>query len=258
MSELLVKNCLFFTDKRGEIQDTWSLFADDANDEYRQRATDWNLSHGMDTILFTLNNEGKTSMFKKAFMGELNWDKLAVVDRWLRKWQSHGFKIVPAFYDGPQVADGKYHPIIDRPMEQHQAFLKAAVGYLNQFAVGYVLGCETNRYWGTSTVNTLVETIKSHAAGKPVGTHMCWDPSRYDFPQALDFWAHEFRWSPRDGDEKSAAECVAEIKDRISKAPAGRPCWASEYNIYCDGNRIKEQSRALAAVEGVYGIGGQM
>lgn len=253
MSVTLVRNCLFFPDSHGEIQDTWSLFADDANDAYRNRAVAWAASQGLDTLVMVLNHERKTSMFQKQYMGPLDMNKVNMALQFITSKAKEGWKIVPAWFDGPET-NPKYGPILNQ-WDKHEAFIQAACNSLNPYVAGYLIGCETNRYFSTEQVEQLVAWTKKYSNGKPVGTHMCWKPNEYRLPANLDFLAYEFSWHPEKGDDTSAAECVREIQDRIAHAP-GLPFWASEYNLNPSGSRIKEQSRALVNVNGVYGIGG--
>jgi hypothetical protein len=68
--------------------------------------------------------------------------------------------------------------------------------------------------------------------------------------------AYEHSWHPREGDYHSVADCVNELKDRQAALPPGFPIWACEWNLNPTGEQIVNQSRAMAEVPGIVGIGG--
>jgi len=260
MSNILVNNCLFYPGVSAKVMGTWNLFGDGTTEADRKAFQTWGnkkLQPLTKTVVINLLNEDQMSPFKGAFMGPLDNARVNLIASWSQRFIADGWKIVYAIYDGPASGKGKYRPILSAPQSQHALFLSIAIPFLNPWATAYMVGCESNRYFkDPAIVEAAVACIKQYAGGRPIGTHMCWNPAKYRLPSNLQFLAYEHSWSPDKGDAMSVAACVAEIKNIQSRLPAGFPLWPCEWNLNPTGSKIVEQARAMAALPGIVGIGG--
>ncbi len=256
MSLPLQINDSLFWQYKGKVNSTWGLGCGDGfDDDMRLAYVEWCQDKGCDGIIILLNNEGYVSLFRDHYMGSVDMGKYNKLIQYCQYLKSNHIKIVFAFYDGPEIRDGKYWPIISQ-LDKHEAFMQAACQALNQYASAYLIGCETNRYWTPELVNQAIWTCKKYAGLIPVGSHEQWNPVGRKFVGG-DFCCYETRNHPKDGDAISVKDMVDEIKYIQTFLPAGFPVWVSEFN-WSDSSRAIAQARALAALPGVVGVGGPL
>jgi hypothetical protein len=254
---LAINDSLFFWHK-GKVYGTWGLACGDGyTDDIRMGYLAWCEKHGCDGVLVCLNNEEYISLFSNGFMNSVDMIKYDTMMNYFRLLKSYGAKIAVAFYDGPAAPGGKYHPILDQPVPMHEAFIQAACQVLNPLVSAYVVGCETSRYWDSSTVTGAVAIIKKYAGLIPVGTHMVWKPDSYALPAGMAFLAYETLNHPKDGDKISVADMVREVQGILARLPPGFSLWVSEFN-WNDSVRARDQAKAIAELPGVVGVGGPL
>ena len=259
---LIVNNSLFWNYK-GEILSSWYLCGDGSTDDMREAHVQWCLKNKCNTVLICLNNEDMMSLFKKAFMGPLDDNKCTTLANYVMRIRAAGLMVAFAFYDGPAIPSGKYHPILDCPEELHAYFIKAVCDAFNPYVSLYLIGCETNRYWSSDKVEQFVYHTKQCAGpGHFVGTHEQgvgmrngkWVMTRR-VPVNADFHCHEMSNDPHNGDSGSVADMVNEVRFLVSQAN-GIPIWVGEFNLNAGGSISRAQARALTALPGVIGVGG--
>jgi hypothetical protein len=262
MSELLVKNSLFWR-YNGEIKSSWYLCGDEGTPAMREAHLQWCIKEKCDTVVLNMNNEEMMSLFRNGYMRDLDIPKCEVFMQYVRKIALSGGNVVPVFFDGPAIPGAKYHPIVES-WHLHEAFIAATCAALNPYVRAYIIGCETNRYFSVEQVEELVRVTKKYCGLLPVGTHEQsvgqkngqWVLHRR-IPSNLDFFGYETSNHPADGDQRTPDDMVEEVRFLVSQCQ-GKPVWVMEHNLNADGAISRAQARAMAAIPGVYGIGGPM
>jgi len=262
MSQIYIINALFWY-YMGRVESSWYLCGDRTTDAMRMAHIRWCLDHGCNTVLLNFENEELMSLFKpKKFMQEWDWDRCNLVMDYILKIRSAGLMVAIALYDGPSSPDGKYHPILDCPDSVHVNFIRIICQILSPYVDLWLLGCETNRYWSSDKVEQAIQIIKQASPLRLVGTHEQgvgkrngkWVMTRR-VPRDADFHGHELSNHPMDGDDRSVADMVAEVKFLVANS-GGKPIWIVEHNLNQWGAKGKAQSRAMAKINGVYGVPG--
>lgn len=262
MSTIYVKNALFW-DYKGRVESSWYLCGDNSNAEMREAYVCWCLKHGCNTVLLCLQNEELISMFKPGkYMEEWNSARVDMTAAYIRRVKAAGLMVAIAFFDGPEIPGAKYHPILRCDDAKHAEFIKIVCKALYNWVDLWLVGCETNRYWSSDKVEAAISVIKQYAPMRFVGTHEQgvgqkdgkWIMTRR-VPRNAMFHCHETSNHPKDGDKRSAADMVDEVKHLVAHA-GGVPIWVGETNLNQWCKQGREQSRALAEIDGVYGVPG--
>jgi hypothetical protein len=214
----------------------------------------WSGARRINTFVFSMNNEGMMSFFRPGkYMQEFDWARCALVLTKLQALAATGCMIIPAFFDGPQILPkdgGTYHPILDC-WDRHERFISTACAALNSIASGYLIGCETDRYFKeVHQVEQLVAWTKQYSNGRLVGTH----EGALRRINGLDFFAYEHPWHPNTGNRHSPEECVA-YANKVGEVYPDISTYPMEWTIYGDTQLAYEQADALSQVSGVRGIG---
>ena len=251
---LIVNNSLFWNYK-GTILSSWYLCGDGSTADMRKAHLEWCGKYGCDTVVLCMNNEDIMSLFRDGYMRTFDDNKVNIFAEYIFQIHSLGGKVVLAFFDGPAIPNGKYHPILEC-MDRHEAFIKIVVTACNPYVAAYLIGCETNRYFSTEIVEAAIAITKQYCGDKPVGTHEQWNPDARRWASNADFICYETRNHPKDGDSRSAMDFVNEIKGIQAKLPPGYPVWVCEWNWNAASATSRAQARAMAALPGVVGIGG--
>lgn len=255
-SPLLINNSLFWQYK-GQPLATWlDLCGDAGTKDRRDKHIQWCQKYGCNSVVLCLNNAEYMSLFRNGYMRDWDTNKVNMFTGYVSQLKSLRGRIVIAFFDGPENG-GKYAPILSC-WDRHQAFIQIACQALNPYVYAYLIGCETNRYFSTGQVETLIRWTKQYAGSIPVGTHEQWNPKARRWPGNADFICYEHSWHPKDGDSKSASDCVKEINNIKNKLPPNYSVWAGEWNMNSWGSKSRVQARAMAALPSVYGIGGPL
>ena len=276
--DIPLRSCLFWPDARGDIQDTWSLFADDAGDASVLGYADWHRSRDLNAVVFLLSHERKMRRIWEFIVNgqAQHEDYCRAVYRNIQAAGQAGTILVPAFFDEPNAG---YDPIIKAPMEQRVKFFRDLCPVLNPHVAGYIVGCESNCV-STAENEAMIDAIQQFTE-KPVGVHMAWNPNKgskmhgigsvggwrgkqpklrrgYAFPRNARFLAGEAYWHPKDGDDKSITAVTGWATTVRDGLPEGVAFWPLEYNLNPVGRMIVLQSQALAKLPGVWGVGGPM
>jgi len=263
MSELLVHNSLFW-DYNGAPLSSWYLCGDGSTRDQRDAHLRWCEKNKCPTVILNMNNEEIMSLWKPGkYMRELDNAKAQVFVEYVQQIHSYGGQPVIAFFDGPQIANAKY-PCLNY-LDRHGEMIRITVEVLDEYVAAYLVGCETTRYekpWNMGIVETVIGYLRT-LTKKPVGTHSVlagrndngWY-MKYGIPRNAQFHCLETSNDPWAGDGRSVADMVSEVRYVVSQAN-GVAIWVGEHNVH-SGARSRAQSRAMAAIEGVYGVGGPM
>ena len=251
--KILVKNSLFYNGSNG-LRGTWNFWGDGSNQGDRNAYYAYASKHGMNTLVWNCFNEGQMSLFKPGKYGvEYDQARCDMIAAECKQLAVVGAKVVPAFFDGPSIPDGKYFPILNQ-WDKHQRVLSEIVPKLNPVSAAYILGCELNEYFNRLQVEQLIDWIVPLAEGRPVGVHMA--PIRsWGYPRNSAFWAIELQGKLENGDNRTPADCAREISEYAAALP-GHSLWPMEWSLKPDSPNFAAQARAMAAVPGVRGIGG--
>jgi len=198
-------------------------------------------------------------------MGTLDNRRVDLLANYVFKLRAEGLFVAFAFYDGPAIPGGRYHPILAASDMQHAVFIKEVCRAFNPYVSIYLLGCESGRYgWSSDRVEQFIFHIKQCAGpGHLVGAHeqsVGWNGKGWYMkrrvPRNADIHCYETSNHPKDGDSRTAASMADEVRFLVANA-GGIPVWVAEHNLY-DSARSREQSRAIAEIPGVIGIPGPM
>lgn len=291
MSQLFVNNSLFWNYK-GTILSSWYLCGDGSTADMRRAHLDWCSKYGCDTVVLCMNNEDIMSLFRDGYMRNFDDARVNIFAEYIFQIHRLGGQVILAFWDGPAIPNGKYHPILEC-MDRHEQFIKIVVEACNEYVAGYLIGCETNRYFSTEIVEAAIAVTKQYCGNKPVGTHEQWNPDARRWASNADFICYETKNHPAMGlvgselsfkeialqnqlalaagntppltvesqalvSGRSPADYVSEVKHVQSHLPPGYPFWFCEYKLDCWTDAGREIARTVAALPGVYGIGGPL
>ena len=139
--------------------------------------------------------------------------------------------LVPCFFCGDDSATTKNFRF-------HELFLKHAVPWLDKYSKAYLISTEASKSMDVVEMYNLISYIKQYTT-KPVGVHN----QGTNIPANADFLAYEFSWHPKYGNDKSVAQVVTEAQHALNMYP--NPVWFQEMNLFPEGQRAREQSRAI-------------
>jgi hypothetical protein len=131
-------------------------------------------------------------------------------------------------------------------MSVHRRAIHVLTGELNPYVPGYLIGLESTEYLSQEKHIEFYNAFKHYAPDKYIGTHCS------GIVPGMDFLAWEHPWNPTKGDEHSAEETAQAGREAMQH---GITIWFTEYNTNINGNRIREQTRALSALNPA-GVGG--
>jgi hypothetical protein len=229
-----LRTCLFWK-YHGKLETTWSFFARNTTEAQRIACAQWFTEQNLNALIFLTNNEDPNcpvSFFEDGFAGEIDVAQVKIIDRWLKIGRDAGAVLVPTLYCDD---DGSHNYSVER----HKRYFDKAIPFLSDYCDAISISIESNeKFMG------LIDEMIAYArtlTDLPIGTHMQWD-CRSPLPD-LDFLLYEHKVI--DADAMSAIECADEGAKAI-KAAGNIPVGFVEYNLNPDGERIREQSRALA------------
>ena len=265
MSNPIIRSSLIFP-YRGQPWVSWYLCGDGSTDDQRNAHIAWCHANNCNTVILNLCNEELMSLFQPHdFMGTLDNRRVDLLANYVFKLRAEGLFVAFAFYDGPAIPGGRYHPILAASDMQHAVFIKEVCRAFNPYVSIYLLGCESGRYgWSSDRVEQFIFHIKACAGpGHLVGAHeqsVGWNGKGWYMkrrvPRNADIHCYETSNHPKDGDSRTAADMADEGRFLVANA-GGIPVWVAEHNLY-DSERSREQSRAIAEIPGVIGIPGPM
>lgn len=258
--QLIVRSKLFFN-YRGKLDCCWYLACADDSTRHKQDAYLEDMDRfGTDTITINIMNEDMSSVFKGEFMRSA-WDerKVGSLLSFITRLKDRKKNVVIVYFDSPPVqppSSAKYP--FWRYLNRIPDFLEICTKALAPMVDGFILGIETNR--GPLSIREVeygIGYIKKFAVrggiALPVGTH----EQSYRIASNADFIGFETRNHPvTQGDSTSVADMAADVKGLLARAN-GKPVWVIESNS-SEGAHARAQNRAMAALPGVYGIGGPL
>lgn len=236
---LPLKTCLFVPGGS-----TWDFFGHDITDADRERTLNWLVSNGMNAMIFLLTAYAadvphKMNFFENGYGGDLDLDKIKILRRYSRMFAAAGAAFVPCLL----CDDRSIHNL---PMSVHKRAIHVLTGELNPYVPAYLIGLESTEYLSQAAHNEFYQAFKHYAPDRYIGTHC------QGIVPGMDFLAWEHPWCPTTGNDHSAEETAEKGREAMQH---GIPIWFIEYNTDINGVRIREQSRALLALNSV-GIGG--
>ena len=263
-AECVIRNALFWI-YNGVTHASWLLCGDGVTAAQRTAYIQWCKKYGLNTVLLCLNNEGYMSLFKPGkYMQEWDDARVDITANFILECKAAGLLVGIVFWDHPEDKSGKYYPILSRPDELHAKFIEIVCGALNPYVDLYLIGCESNRYRSVEWVEAAIAATKQFSNGILVGTHeqnVSWSGSSLKMTRRVsstaDFWCYETANHPAKGDSVSVVDMVKEIKFLVENAH-GVPVWVGEHNLNILGATSISQARAIAGIEGVYGVDGPM
>lgn len=230
------------------IDATWGTLARNKDNAWFQRMATWQIAHNMNTVLFLTYNRDPRCLvnpFTRTYGPDINWTELQKWAVRLEGGKKPDLFLVPClFCDDDRETAGNiafqdyYIPLI-------------CVG-LDPYIKAVCIGLEMNECYSTASMERIIGVCKQWTK-KPIVVHMRWN-HKDRLPRGLDGLIYEHPWHPNYGDKHSADEVASIGADVIAKS--GLPVWFNEYNTNVNGQRIREQTRALAALPGCVGVGG--
>jgi len=247
--EFPLRSSLFWMNN-GKVDSTWRYLARNCSDADRQAMVAWQVAHGMNTMIFLTYARGGDCVvnpFVQTYGPDVDW---AEASRWLEllaPGKSPGVNLVPCLFcdDDPETA---------RNEKFQNYYVPAACVALGKYSRAICIGLEMSEQFSRIGMERIIALCKQYT-DKPIGVHLQWD-RKSALPSGLDFLIYEHPWHPKDGDNHSAAEVASIGADVIAKS--GLPVWFNEYNWNVEGQRIREQTRALAQLAGCVGVGGPL
>ena len=174
MNKDFVKTCWFVPPPQNfdaPFEHQGSFFADSWNDIKRQNCLDWLKNQGMDTFTPWMANwdpRCKVNFFLDTYCGAIDYAKSNHAKDWFKLIHNIGAKIVPMLW----VADEHKNEYVCHD-ERHPTFIELVMESLDEFVEGWMLGCESTRYFDIKQHNDLLKIMRQYT-NKPVGSHIQW------------------------------------------------------------------------------------
>jgi len=229
------KSCLFVPID-GKVDSTWRYLSEKLSEDKRQKMIAQQVAWGMDTMIFLTYGRGgdcDINPFVQTYGPDVDWPKVA---RWMQRLEpgKHGANLIPCLFcdDDPETA---------RNIAFHDYYVPAACVALGPYSRAICIGLEMNEQFSVAAMEHIIAVCK-HYTDKPIGVHLQYRPGMA-LPKGLDFLIYEFSFHPKDGDKKSVSDIIMEAKTVL--AACSLPIWFQEMNMNPEGQRAREQSRAL-------------
>jgi len=246
---LPLKTCLFFK-MDGQTPCSWSFFARNMNDRYRNTCSNSIVAGGGNSIIYLLSNgdpNAPVSFFEDRWGGHLDMGQINMLMAWTRKIWASGGAAIPCFF-----CDEHDSAHIRNDWSAHDRAIGALVTLLRPYVPAFCIGLESSEYFNEDQHNRLAAIIRHYAPDRYVVTHLQKLPAG-GMP-AVDAILYEHSWHPGEGDRHSPEEVVSEVQDK--QAAWKKPFWPVEYNTNVEGRPIIKQSNALIAAG--FGCGGPL
>jgi hypothetical protein len=120
----------------------------------------------------------------------------------------------------------------------HEYFLPGAIPWLDNYADAYNICIEAGKSMDIQRQANMIDLVRRYTQ-KPIGVHN----QGWNIAPNADFLIYEFSWHPAQGDNHSVAEVVAEARKVLDHYP--KFVWFQEVNLNPEGQRAKEQARAI-------------
>jgi len=242
-----LKTCLFF-EMDGNIPCSWSFFARNMDERYRDTCMNSIVRGGGNSMIFLLSNGdpgAPVNFFEEEWGGHLDVAQVNVLLSWTRKVWALGGAMIPCLF-----CDETDSAHIRNAWDDHDRAIGALVTLLRPYVPAFCIGLESSEYFNRDQHDRLANIIRHYAPDRYVVTHLQKLPAG-GMP-ALDGILYEHSWHPGQGDDHSPAEVVEETR-RVAR-DWGKLIWPVEYNTNVRGSMIREQSRAL--ISAGFGCGG--
>lgn len=249
-NEFPLRQSLFWMDGR-KVESTWGFFARNHDDAWRWRYVAWLNAHRMNTMIFLMFNRDpncRVSFFQRGYATEMDLAQALKLEWWLDFAKRAGANLVPTMFCDGDPDKNRFG------WDRHERYFSQALPFLSKYCRAILIGLESTEYFSTADMERLITLAKKYTT-LPIGTHMQWD-RKTPLPRGLDWLGYEHSWPPDQGDRKSVAEVVAEGREAIARSKL--PVAMTEYNYNPAGQRIREQSRALATLPGCVMLGGPL
>jgi hypothetical protein len=255
-SNVMVCSSLFWMDGK-KVESTWDLLAKNKGKGEARNARMFKkqIAYGCDTMTFICFHSGDPECVINPWKGNPTTQQVmagrAVIDieecnRWSRilqdiKTNYPGAKLIPCIFCGDDAASTRNEAF-------HAAWLPLLVDFLWPYSKAFLIATEASKSMDVRLQERMIARMKAHLQANkkamgypalPIGVHN----QGFTVAGNADFLAYEFSWHPSEGDGFTSAQVVSEAKDVLKKSP--RPIWFQEINMNVEGQRAREQVRAL-------------
>lgn len=241
-----IKTNLFFN-YNGAIRDSWSFFARNSGDDYKNKCVSGIMAGGGNSIIALLSNGDSTapvSFFSDCWGGTVDMAQLGILENNARMFAQVGGGFWPCFFcDGDESA-----AIRNASNAVHDRAIGLLIAHLRPYVPGFCIGLESSEYWDCERHNYFAALIRHYAPDRYVVSHMQRVPDG-GMPN-IDGWFYEHSWSPHDGDNHTPEEVVAEVQ---TASKYGKVVCPVEHSTQINGTMIRKQCKALVAAGFGYG-----
>jgi len=270
MSQIVLKIALFWKYVNQTLA-SWLLCGDGSTTAMRNAYIAWCKQNNLNTVMLCLNNDRYMSLFKpRKYMRVWDDARVDITGRYIMQLKAAGLIVAIVFWDNPADPEGKYAPAWTCSDDLHAQFISLVCPALNPYVDLYLIGCESGR--GTEGipgrtsgwVEAAIDVTKKYASGRLVGTHeqgVGWKDNKpymiRRVPNNADFHIYETSNHPANGNDVPVSDMVQEVTFLVSRAH-GVPIIVGEHNTDILGAHSMAQARAMAGIDGVYGVDGPM
>jgi len=225
-----------------EQRTTWDYLARDGKQRAGEIVADMQ-SYGCNAMTFLIYNmvakENMVNPFlgcptaSQVMAGQQGADiaELAKWEQMLQPGKDPNVWLIPCLFCGDDRAT-------TNNTQFHEFFLRYAIPWLNPYSKAYLISTEASKSMSFLQMSNLIAFIKRFT-DKPVGVHN----QGTNIPVNADFLAYEFSFCPWEGNNYSVSDVINEAANVLRSYP--KYVWFEEMNMDNEGQRAKEQSRAL-------------
>jgi len=237
-----IKTNLFF-DYHGQRMSSWSYFARNSTDGYRNACVSSIAAGGGNAVIALMSNTDRNapvSFFKDTWGGTVDMAQLSILEETAKMIHGAGGAFWPVFF----CDEAENGAIRNQPMAVHDRAFSLLIAHLRPYVSGFCIGLESNEYFDRNRHNEFVRLIKHYAPDRYVVSHLQAIPDG-GMPD-LDAVLWEAQWTV--GGSISPGDLVGQAQK--AQRDMGRIVWPMEYDL----RPTVQQSRAL--LNAGFGIGG--
>jgi len=234
---------LFF-DYQGRRVSSWSYFARNVDDGYRDACANSIAAGGGNAMISLMSNTDRNapvSFFKDSWGGTVDMGQLSILEETAKMIHGVGGSFWPVFFCD-EYENGAIRNV---PMAVHDRAFSLLIAHTRPYVSGYCIGLESNEYFDRARHNEFVRLIKKYAPDRYVLSHLQAIPDGGMPDIDAVFW--EARWTV--GASITPSDLVSQAQ--AAKRDMGKIILPCEYDLRPNAR----QSQALLNA-GFIGVGG--
>ena len=165
-----IKTNLFF-DYHGQRVSSWSYFARNVDDGYRNACVSSIAAGGGNAVIALMSNTDRNapvSFFKDCWGGTADMVQLTILEETAKMIHWAGGSFWPVFF----CDEAENGAIRNQPMAVHERAFSLLIAHLRPYVSGFCIGLESNEYFDRNRHNEFVRLIKKYAPDRYVLSHL--------------------------------------------------------------------------------------